>query len=88
MTLSQFLDAAYYLLVEEFRRLGASLAEALERTREYAAGGHRRKQEEPVITAGGNAPVREMSPLSAEELQNEASLAALEVALAGVGGVR
>lgn len=86
MTLNQFLDAAYALLVEEYRRLGANLSEALDRTREYAAGGHNRKQE--PVTASGNA--REavtavpQSGLTAEELQNEAALAALEQAMQGV----
>ena len=41
MTLTQYLDLAYVMLVDEFRRLGANLTEALERLREYAAGGHK-----------------------------------------------
>ena len=85
MTLNQFLDAAYALLVEEYRRLGANLSEALDRTREYAAGGHMKK--EPV-TASGNAreaiTVVPQSGLTPEELENERSLAALEAAMQGV----
>ena len=84
MTLTQFLDVAYTLLVEEYRRLGANLTEALDRTREYAAGGHRA---EPV-TAGGNAreavTAAPQSGLTAEELENERALRALEQMMEGV----
>lgn len=89
MTLNQFLDVAYTLLVDEYRRLGASLTEALDRTREYAAGGHRIA----LATAGGNVEEATVtsapqSGLTPEELQNERALAALEEAMSGVGGVR
>lgn len=84
MTLTQFLDAAYALLVDEYRRLGSSLMEALSRTREYAQGGHR-----PVVTASGNEErpslqVVPQSTLTPEELQNEQALAALEQMMGGV----
>jgi len=83
MTLNQFLDAAYALLVEEYRRLGANLSEALDRTREYAAGGHKKES----ITASGNREaVTEVprSNLTSEELENERALVALEEAMTGV----
>ena len=83
MTLNQFLDAAYALLVDEYKRLGSSLTEALARTREYAAGGSR------PVTASGNEeerpPLRAVqSGLTPEELQNEQALAALEQLMGGV----
>lgn len=87
MTLNQFLDVAYTLLVEEYRRLGANLPEALDRTREYAAGGRK-----PVITVSGNTreavTAAPQSGLTPEELANEQALIALEQAMASVGGVR
>jgi hypothetical protein len=77
MTLNQFLDAAYALLVDEYRRLGSGLVEALDRTREYAAG----YRIEP-LTASGNegaaTPVRKQPDLTPEELENERMLAAFE----------
>lgn len=82
MTLNQYLDVAYTLLVEEYRRLGANLTEALDRTREFAAGGHRKS-----VTASGNARetvTQPQSTLTPEELENERSLAALEQAMQGV----
>lgn len=76
MTLTQFLDAAYALLVDEYRRLGSSLTEALGRTREYAQGGHR------AVTAEGNEEQPSLqaaqSNLTPEELQNEAAMAAFK----------
>lgn len=82
MTLNQFLDVAYALLVDEYKRLGSSLVEALASTREYAAGGHR------PVTASGNdderPALRAVPDLSPEELQNEQALAALEQMMNGV----
>ena len=87
MTLNQYLDAAYALLVEEYRRLGANLSEALDRTREFAAG---RKVE--VVTADGRTETvtQPQNTLTPEELANEQALAALESAMSGVGvgGIR
>lgn len=82
MTLSQFLDVAYALLVDEYRRLGSNLTEALDRTREFAAGRPK------IVTASGNqqeaiTPVPS-SQLTAEELANERAMAAFEQAMQGV----
>jgi hypothetical protein len=87
MTLTQFLDVAYALLVEEYRRLGANLTEALDRTREYAQGGHKH----PPLTVSGNTKEAVTAvpqhSLTAEELANERALAALEQMMSGVGAV-
>lgn len=81
MTFSHFLDAAYALLVDEHRRLGASLTESLERTREYAAG----YRPEEIVPAGGNTEyVRAAPGLTKEELENERALAALEEMMGGL----
>ncbi len=87
MTLTQFLDVTYAVLVDEHRRLGASLLDALEQTHHYAAGF------EPD-TAGGNekepAVPREAlkvvpnSNLRRDELENENALAAFEQMMSGV----
>lgn len=82
MTLNRFLDVAYATLVEEYRRLGANLTEALERTREYAAG------YSTPVTAGGKK--EELPPPKAvedHEAQNELALVQLEAMMAGVGGL-
>jgi hypothetical protein len=85
MTLNQFLDAAYALLVQEHVRIGASLIEALSNTREYAAG-FKEEEEEELIPAGGNTPaLRSLPQLTPEELANEQSLAAFEELMGGVG---
>lgn len=84
MTLSQFLDAAYALLVDEYRRLGASLTDALERTREYSAGFR-------PGTAGGKETERTKPALVPEienhEAQNEMALVQLEAMMSGVGSL-
>lgn len=70
MTLRQFLDAAYALLVEEYQRLGIGLMDAIDKTVQWRAGGD---QEPPP-------------PPSSEEvaLQNDAALAQLQTLMAGV----
>jgi hypothetical protein len=87
MTLTQFLDVAYALLVEEYRRLGAHLTEALDRTREYAQGG---RKHSPLTVSGNTEEAVTAVPqhsLTAEELANERALAALEQMMSGVGAV-
>jgi hypothetical protein len=77
MKLNQFLDAAYALLVDEYRHLGSSLVESLDRTREYAAGNRKGR-----YTASGNeelaAQVAPQSDLKPEELRNENAMAMFE----------
>jgi hypothetical protein len=83
MTLNQFLDAAYALLVNEYLRLGAHLTEALDRTREYAQGG---RKHSPLTASGNEEAITAVpqSSLSAEELENERALVALEQMMNGV----
>jgi hypothetical protein len=83
MTLNQYLDVAYATLVDEYRRLGANLTEALERTREYAAGFTE------ISTAGGKTQgsVAPSQDVENHEAQNEMALVQLEAMMAGVGGL-
>lgn len=81
MTLNQFLDVAYATLVDEYRKLGALLTEALDRTREYAAGGHK------IVTAGGKTEDRAPVVVDNTAAQNDAALAELERMMSGVGGL-
>lgn len=53
MTVGQFLDLGYAALVEEYIRTGSTLMEALDKTKEYAAGSG------GVVTAGVSATRRE-----------------------------
>ena len=83
MTLNQFLDVAYFTLVEEYRRLGANLTEALSRTREYSAGYR-------PDTAGGkteDAPIVPAKGVEDHEAQNEMALVQLEAMMSSVGGL-
>lgn len=70
MTLRQFLDAGYALLVEEYQRLGTPLMEALEKLQDMSA--HTKKPGEVVAE-------------SAVISQNEASLRQLQQMMGGVG---
>jgi hypothetical protein len=96
MTVNQYLDLAYAVVVEEHVRRGSSLFDALELTAEFAAGGERR----PVVTgtagatASGNGtpPPPEQgiggpgAPLTAADLANQEAMAVLTGAMGGVSG--
>jgi hypothetical protein len=73
MTLRQFLDAGYALLVEEYQRLGMGLTEALQELESLRA--HVRRPE------GEAAPVPEAEVVR----QNEASLKQLQMMMGGAG---
>lgn len=79
LTVSQFLDLGYAALVEEHIRMGSSLLEALEKTKEYASG------PKGVVTAGGSHTV---SPREAEVAPppTEETFLLLEGAMKGLGG--
>jgi hypothetical protein len=52
MTLRQFMDAGYTLLVEEYQRVNVDLLSALEKTQEWAAGG--KKDESKTVSKNQN----------------------------------
>lgn len=70
MTLRQFLDAAYALLVEEYQRLGVGFIDAIDKTAKWRAG-------------DGQGPP---APPSPEEVarQNDAALTQFQTLMAGV----
>jgi hypothetical protein len=84
MTLREFLDAAYVLLVAEYQRLGANLTDALAETALWRDGG--KKEEGPVQPAYQ----RRTAQRSEEEVtaaQNDQSLQMLQQMIAGVSRV-
>lgn len=79
MTLGHFLDAAYAVLVEEYKRLGADLQTALAELDDYRAGGPK-----------GDAEFRDRAAdqrrtEAAEVLENQKSLAELQRMMATTG---
>lgn len=80
MSVSQYLDLAYAVVVEEHVRRGASLFDALDSSREFAAGGG-----ETQVPASGNNSVQAQPPANVEA-QNDASLQQLESMMAGLSG--
>lgn len=99
MSLTQYLDLAYAVVVDERVRRGASLFDALEQTTEWAAG---RRPPAPEVTmpathAGGNSMERPDpgkadvggpgAPLSAEDLANAQALEIFNSAMSNVGGL-
>ena len=100
MTINQYLDLAYSVVVDDRVRRGARLYDALDETREFAAG----RGVIPVATAGGNQsdlarpntmPEPEPqtaniggpgAPITAEDRANAAAMATLNAAMAGVQG--
>ena len=103
MSLTQYLDLAYSVVVEERMRRGSSLFDALDSTTEWAASA---RAPIPGITptrdaresapAGGNSmeradrvdPGGPGAPLTPEEIANGQALAAFEAMMSGVGGTR
>lgn len=93
MTVTDFLDLAHSVCVDERVRRGMTLWEALEDMKEFAAGTGGVK----VATAGGSTTVRAEKPqrgvggpgepVSAAELQNVQSMAWLQSQLGGTQGV-
>lgn len=81
MTVDQYLDLAFSVVVDDKVRRGATLANALEETSEWAAGGLMKAALEDV-PAGGNRVV----PPQNVEAQNDASLDALMGMMSGASG--
>lgn len=77
LTLRDFLDAGYALLVEEAVRVGVPLEAALDATNEWVAGGPKKKAE---ATAGVSQPIQTQRERTEAELvaQNNAAMAWLE----------
>lgn len=85
MTLTQYLDLAYAVVVEEHVRRGGSLFDVLESTAEFAAGSNKGVM---VGTASGNGQreqKRTGSGQTVEDMNNE-SLAILTGAMKNVQG--
>lgn len=61
MTLRQFMDAGYALLVEEYQRVNVDLLSALEKTQEWAAGG----TQDQALTTSKNQNDQSMAALTA-----------------------
>jgi hypothetical protein len=82
MTVDQYLDLAYAVVVEDRVRRGMNLHDALEATKEFAAG-----TPEPVPTASGsNTTSTPPRPPANVEAQNDASLQQLQAMMGGLGG--
>lgn len=80
--MNQFLDLGYSALVDEYIRTGSTLLEAIEKTREYAAG------PSGVVTAGGRHTTARVEP-SAETVApppDAETFMLLEGAMKGLGG--
>lgn len=84
MTLREFLDAAYALLVAEYQRLGANLSDALLETAFWRDGGKEEEEDGP-IAAQQRAPQRAVEDVTAA--QNDQSLQMLQQMIAGVSRV-
>jgi hypothetical protein len=88
MTVSQFLDLAFAVLVDEHMRRGDNLFDALENMKTYAAG----KGGVKVSTAGGRASQPSQGiggpgePATAADLANMNALATLTGAMKSVDG--
>lgn len=83
MTLREFLDAAYALLVAEHQRLGAHLTDALTETATWRDGGSNEEGPQP-------AQERRVTQRSNEDVtaaQNDQALAMLQGMLAGASRV-
>ena len=95
MTLTQYLDLAYAVVVDEHVRRGDTLFDALEHTKEYAsrragvsafatAGGsqqEQRRKPEPESGVGGPG-----EPATATDLANAEAMRVLTGAMGGVQG--
>lgn len=81
MTLTEYLDLAYAVVVDEHVRRGASLFDALDVTSEFAAG----TKGERVATASGRESPKTGSGQTVEEMNNE-SFATLMGAMKNVQG--
>lgn len=83
MTLRHFLDASYATLVDDHRRQGAGLVEALDASALWRAGG-------PPEQILPGTPSEEVPPEVSRkvEQENQESLAELQKLMAGVGGFR
>lgn len=91
LTVGQFLDLGYTVLVEEWVRMGSSLGEAMDETRQYAAGFH-------GIVAGEGHIADTTSGIESRAMQRPATeqnvapppsaetFLILESAMKGVGG--
>lgn len=78
LTLREFLDAAYVLLVEEGLRMGVPLEGAIDAVKDWRAGG--------IRPAGGTAPATQAVPSEAAVVsQNQRALAELSKMMPGLG---
>lgn len=83
--MSQYLDLAYAVVVDERVRRGTPLFDALDQTREYAASG----TVVPLDTSGGNNTTTQAPPRGTDmsvEAQNDAALETLVGAMSGIQG--
>lgn len=80
MTLRNFLDAAYVVLADEYRRIGTDLQSTLKELEIYRAGGPR--QEEEVVGPDGE-PRQAFSQDVRAAAENQRSLAQLQQLMAG-----
>jgi hypothetical protein len=82
MSLGAFLDAAYAVLIEEYRRLGSDLQSALAEMEMWRAGGPAGERPQSVSTI---TPEQEYARSErATALANQKSLAELQKMMAGV----
>lgn len=98
MSLTQYLDLAYAVVVDERVRRGSTLFDALEQTAEWAAGGRPPVAAitTPVTHAGGNTMERDVgkadiggpgAALTPEEIAQAQQMAIFNQAMSNVGGV-
>ena len=98
MSVSQYLDLAYAVVVEDRVQRGMTLFDALDDTSEWAARGSglgtvaastttpkRAAAPPPPPTGGVGGPG---APVTATDLANQAAMATLQAALSGTGGVK
>ena len=81
MTLGTFLDVAYTVLVDEYRRMSNDLQIALTEMERWRAGG---PSEEKIPTVTKTTTTQAMSSEKAQALENEKALAQLQQMMAGV----
>ncbi len=96
MSVTDYLDPAYAVTVDDRVRRGANLRDALEATKDWAAQSDRGETVEVTIPAGGNTyktaervdPGGPGAPVSAQELQDAKATAAFMAQLGNVGGIK
>lgn len=81
--MSQYLDLAYAVVVDERVRRGMTLWDAIDDVRDFAAGG---SAGEAATARGIDASSNTAKPQPNVEAMNNNSLAALEAMMSGVSG--